>query len=859
MRKYQQIYRYGTILIISLLLALPLGVFMLKFSTSTTSESMDKRYNFAYHDLPFFLWEENMETEKTSILTELQELGLDPQELLTLEDNPSQEPIQLPFSGFIPNCGQIRDDISYHFVQHDCGVYFKESSVIFRYNEQHSFTVQFLGSADVQPIGAGQTTHKVNYFLSDFHHTNIPTYAEIWYYDLYPAIDLRYYMSSEGLKYEFIVHPQGDPSQIIIQLNGPLNLVVTPERIIAKEMLSKVIVYEDCNLIVVQADQTKVKAQFAHQEQLKNCYHILVGFYDKNQDLIIDPVIPTYSTFLGGSGGDEGYDIAVDSVGNAYITGWTSSTDFSIQNAYQSTFQEGIEDVFITKLNATGNGIVYSTYLGGSVYDYGYAIAVDSTGNAYLTGSTLSPDFPTQNPYQTYQESSDVFVIKLNATGNGLVYSTFLGGSAYDYGEEIAVDSTGNAYITGFSESSNFPTQNSYQTYQGDGDVFITKLNATGNGLVYSTFLGGSAYDSGKGIVVDSAGNVYVTGSTMSINFPTQNPYQSVKQGGTYDGFITKLNATGNGLVYSTYFGGSLDDNSIGIAVDSAGNVYVTGRTSSSYYFPIQNAYQSTYQGNGDVFITKLNATGNSLVYSTYLGGNSYDFGEGIAVDFAGNAYIMGYTDSSNFHTQTPYQTDQGSGDAFMTEINATGNGLVYSTYLGGSDDEYGYAIAMDSEGNVYVTGYTKSSDFPTQNPYQTSYQGNIDAFVTKFPLDITPPYLSIVSPTSSVYTKNIIIVSFSGDATHYWYYIDGIDSSNQSWTEYVDRTLANGVYTLHVYGNDSAGNIAHETVNFTINCITETTSTSQTYLNVSSGFELLTLGLSLGCVVIIRYSKRLS
>jgi hypothetical protein len=447
----------------------------------------------------------------------------------------------------------------------------------------------------------------------------------------------------------------------------------------------------------------------------------------------------SYSTYLGGDGGDGGQAIAVDGSGYAYLTGWTNSSNFPTLNPYQGTFQGGSNDAFVTKLSSSGNSLIYSTYFGGGDWDAGLGIAVDDSGYAYVTGRTSSSNFPTLNPYQTDQGGEDVFVTKLSSTGNSLIYSTYLGGGDADCGRGIAVDGSGYAYVTGWTVSSNFPTLNPYQTYQGGYNVFVTKLSSSGNSLMYSTYLGGGKDDSGYGIAVDGGDNAYVTGFTLSSNFPTLNPYQGMYQGGGDDVFVTKLSSSGASLIYSTYLGGGNYDEGYGIAVDGSGYAYVTGRTYSSD-FPTLNAYQATHQGGYvDVFVTKLSNSGNSLIYSTYLGGGGDDEGYGIAVDGSGYAYVTGYTMSSDFPTLNPYQTDQGGAwDVFVTKLSSSGNSLIYSTYLGGGSLDYGFGIAVDGSGNAYVTGYTWSSNFPTLNPYQTD-QSDWDAFVTK--LSWTPNY----------------------------------------------------------------------------------------------------------------------
>ncbi|HYJ04808.1 MAG TPA: SBBP repeat-containing protein, partial [Chthoniobacterales bacterium] len=479
-----------------------------------------------------------------------------------------------------------------------------------------------------------------------------------------------------------------------------------------------------------------------------------VGEYDASAALIIDPVLE-YSTFLGGNAADQARAIAVDSAGNAYVAGSTSSTDFPIANALQGTNRGG-QDVFVTKLNAAGSALVYSTYLGGSVRDVAYGIALDSTGSVYVTGETLSNDFPTANALQATNASgglgTDAFIAKLNSAGSALVYSTYLGGSSNDeQGNDIAVDSAGNAYVTGLTLSTNFPTANALQnTNAGGRSAFVTKLNAAGSALVYSTYLGGSEGDFGHSIAVDSAGSAYVTGTTESTNFPTANAIQSTF-GGTNgelgDAFVTKFNAAGSALVYSTYLGGSQGDVGNGIAVDSAGNAYVAGGTGSTN-FPTANALQSAPSEFGDVFVTKLNAAGSALVYSTYLGGDQSENAYGLALDSSGNVYITGFTGSTDFPTLNAFDSTFGgpfASDAFVAKINAAGSALVYSSYLGGNAEDTGFGIAVDPAGNAYVAGWTSSKCFPTTTgAFDTSlHLGQHDAFISKISETAQPPTLT--------------------------------------------------------------------------------------------------------------------
>ena len=416
-------------------------------------------------------------------------------------------------------------------------------------------------------------------------------------------------------------------------------------------------------------------------------------------------------------------------VGGGYAVGADGQVGFTV-GEYDASLPLVIDPV-----------LVYSTYLGGSGTDSGNDIAVDSSGNAYICGDTTSTNFPTANAIDgtfgagTFVGARDAFVTKLNATGTALVYSTYLGGSGggVDNGDDrcfgIRVDGTGNAYVAGETHSADFPTANAFQGTYGGGfsDAFVTKLNPAGSALVYSTFIGGNVFDAAQGIELDSSQNVYITGRTTSPNFPTVNPIQGTFAGGSSDAFVTKLNAAGTALVYSTYLGGTDFENGSGIAVDSAGNAYLAGQTRSTN-FPTANAIQGTFGGgtpDGDAFVAKINAAGSALVYSTYLGGSDNDAGFDIAVDSAGSAHVTGSSSSTNFPVANAIQgTLNGTSDAFVTKLNAAGSAFVYSTYLGGSNADSGNDIALDSSGNAYVAGGTISTNFPTVNPIQGTYGG---------------------------------------------------------------------------------------------------------------------------------------
>jgi beta-propeller repeat-containing protein len=621
----------------------------------------------------------------------------------------------------------------------------------------------FVGASPTpRVVGRDELPGKANYFVGNDRakwRTNVPTYARVHYEQLYPGIDVVYYDNQRQLEYDFVIGPGADPNKIVLSFLGADSLEVDAQ--------GDLVIHTAAGAIrqrkpVIHQEVNGVRQEIAGGYVVKGARLVSfrVAAYDASRPLVIDPVL-FYSTYLGGSADDQGNAIAVDTAGNAYVTGTTSSANFpTTAGAFQPTFRGGVgctgflngpTDVVVAKVSPTGSGLVYSTYLGGSTgSESGLGIAVDTLGNAYVAGGTCSTDFPTTaGAFQTTYGggNSNGFVTKLNAVGSGLVYSTYLGVSSRS--TAIATDAVGDAYVTGITNSTSFPTTAGAfpTTYGGGGsDGFVTKLNPLGTALVYSTYLGGNGDEGTAGIAVDTAGNAYVTGDTLSSNFPTTpGAFQTVRRG-ISDVFVTKLNPTGTGLVYSTLLGGSGGEDGLAIAIDAAGNAYVTGDTNSTD-FPTVFAFQPAFGGGVlDAFVAKLNPIGTGLVYSTYLGGVGFDRGLGVAVDTAGNAYVTGFTGSTNFPTVSAFQPTFGGGsfDAFVTVVNPSGMGLIYSTYLGGIGDDFANGITIDTlpSPNVYVAGSTSSTNFPTTTGgFQTSYGGGpFDAFVAKITQAVLPP-----------------------------------------------------------------------------------------------------------------------
>jgi hypothetical protein len=674
--------------------------------------------------------------------------------------------IQIPF---IENQGQIADEQVRFYAKTFGGAIYvtKEGEMIYSFiksgsnhnprkgyierkpdsetTQIFSFKEKLVGASTRSPEGSEKGETKVNYFIGNEQSkwkTNLTTYEVVSLGEVYQGIDLRLKAYGKNVEKIFTVKPGADPGAIKLSIDGGNSLKINENGELEVEtglgvaMYSKPIAYQ-----MIDGKKVEVKVAYCLQSS-ELVYAFKIGDYDKCSPLIIDPIL-VYSSYLGGSGDDGGFGIAVDSSRSAYITGYTTSSNFPTANAYQGAGGGASEDAFVTKINPSGNALVYSTYLGGSGDDYARGIAVDSSGNAYITGTTGSSNFPMANAFQSVPGGGgDAFVTKINPSGNALVYSTYLGGSSDDNGLGIAVDSSGNAYITGYTYSSNFPMANALQNATGGGfDAFVTEMNPSGNVLVYSTYFGGSGDDHGNGIAVDSTGKAYITGQTTSSNlyetYPP--PVWGNAYGGGVDAFVATIMANGSsiGSVF-TYWGGSGDDIGNSIAV-SGSNIYITGSTTSTNFWVSKS---TPYGGNGDAFVSIINAF--APLYSTYLGGSGDDVGYGLAVDGSGNAYIIGVTHSSNFPVTADavQSTFGGVGDAFGAKINRRCiydnisnpdvNCITYSTYLGGSDIEYGNGIAVDSSRNAYITGFTGSSNFPTANALQGTFGGFGDAFVAK-------------------------------------------------------------------------------------------------------------------------------
>ena len=609
-------------------------------------------------------------------------------------------------------------------------------------NTVHSSSLlrlKWLGSIRSSPIPVGnEVPGKSNYFRGQDPAkwwSDIPHYARIRQ-RVYPGVDVTYYGNHQQLEYDLKLAPGVDPSVIRLSVEGAREIRVSPKGDLAIETPSGEIRQRKPSVYQLIGRKKFLRGHYVVRRQGE--VGVEISNVDRTHALVIDPILG-YSTYLGGGDVDEGFSVAVDEKGQTYIAGLTASVDFPVRNAFQATEAGGL-DVFVTKLDSDADRLIYSTYLGGSGDEQARDIAIDRQGNAYITGTTDSFDFPTKNPIQSsLGGGDDAFVAKLNPHGDDLIYSTYLGGSGGEFGTGIAVDDRGQAYVTGTTTSANFPTTiGAFQsTFQGGQDAYVAKLGRDGKSLIYSAYLGGVDDDQSDGIALDRDGHAYVAGITRSPNFPTENAFQNSLAFGD-DAFITKFDKDGDRLIYSTYLGGNAEDAADAIAVDKWGHAYVTGQTLSTN-FPVKHAFQQKYAGGigSDAFVTKLDRDGDRLIYSTYLGGNGDDipgFSKGIAVDESGDAFVTGGTTSSNFPIKDALQAHGNGGETgFVTKFDSDGDSLRFSTYFGGSGEDFIDGIALDHEGNAYLTGFTISTDFPIRNPFQRSFGGGSgDAFVSK-------------------------------------------------------------------------------------------------------------------------------
>jgi hypothetical protein len=663
--------------------------------------------------------------------------------------------------------------------------------------------MSFAGPAHpAEVIGEGRLPTRGNYLIGDAAnwHTDVPQYARVCYRQVYPGVDIVFYGRGHDLEYDVVVAPGADVKQVRLRFDGTGSLEVDQNGDLALHTRAgDVRQYSPRVYQRVRGSQHRVTGKYVMRAHNEIGFEL--GLFDRTKPVVVDPVL-RWSTLFGGTGDEVMSSIAVDSSGQAYATGRTTSLDFPTTLGAIETAAPAKGTAFITKFARDGRSVIYSTYFGGTNgQTASTGISVDGSGNAYITGYTYSGDLPvTSAAYQTTSNGGkEDFVAKLNATGTSLIYSTYLGGSDVEWSGGIAIDSAGNAYLTGATASPDFPTtseafQTSKPTSANLQASFITKLNSDGSSLVYSTYLGGPAnpvypnitQQKGVGIAVDASGNAYVQGTTNSFGFPvTAGAFQKSFGGfgisGPGDAFVTKLNPTGTGLVYSTYLGGNDDEDVFtdgSLAIDGAGNAYITGDSMSANYPTTPGAFMSASQSSCGPILTKLNSTGTALVYSAHWnpgGLCNFSVGNGIAVDSGGHAFIAGVTGAEwpHFPFVRPFQVwiggpyyEAGESNAFVMKMNAAGTAAQYSSLLGGTGlFDRAMAIALDSASNAYVAGDTNSTDFPvTQSAFRKRNAGGWDAFVAKIipvcDASLTTPSVTICTPSDRATVHSPVTVT---------------------------------------------------------------------------------------------------
>lgn len=719
--------------------------------------------------------------------------------------------------------------------------------------------MQLLGArAAAEPHGAEPLAGTVSYFRGNDPsrwQSGVPTFAKVEFAAVYPGIDLVYYGNQRQLEYDFVVAPGANPDAIRLHFAGASKLELAATGDLTVQAENGFVVFHE-PAVYQEKDGRRLPIEGRFKVLAHNSVGFALGAYDHDRRLVIDPTL-VYSTYLGGSTEDEALGIAVDASGNTYITGSTSSADFPTTAGSYQTAQKtaGHTEAFVTKLNPSGTALIYSTYIGGSVDDdQANAIAVNAAGHAYITGYANSSDFPTTaGAFQATRPGvgSDAFISEFNSTGTALVYSTYLGGSfGGELGSGIALDSTGNAYVVGTTPETDFPvTPGAFSTtLPGFRSGFVTKLNPAGSALVYSTFLGGTGFDSAQAIALDAAGNAYVGGATGSNDFPvTPGAFQQTRLTPTNStGFITKLNPAGSALVYSTYLGGSIEEQVKAIAVDAAGTAYAAGYTASTDFPVTAGAFQGASKP-GAGFVTHLNAAGSALDYSTFLGPVSSQVSDGphgIQVNSNGEAYVTGATLPGFPVTPGAFQATASTfGSAYVTRLNANGTALIYSTCLGGASTgsfaTSGDAIAIDAAGHAFVAGDTQAKDFPVSsgafqatNKTVTSFArtGFVTAFDTN-PAAAVGTTTTLSSSANPATTGQKVIFdatvdAASGSTTPTGNVVFSVDATDVATValdagaaSYNTTTLTAGTHTIKAaYQGDSAFSSSSASLTQTIN-----------------------------------------
>jgi uncharacterized protein (TIGR03437 family) len=605
---------------------------------------------------------------------------------------------------------------------------------------------------------------------------SVPHYARVRQSAVYPGIDLLYYGARGSLEFDFLIAPGADPAGIELEFSGQKSLAIDQAGDLVLDVGGRGLRYEKPRIYQEEHGRQQVIPGRYERRGPNRVAFELAANYDRTRPLVIDPVLD-YSTFLGDTDDEQGLSIVVDSAGNAYVAGTTQSSQFpTTEGSAQPRFGGPEDDVFVAKLNPVGTDLVFSTFLGANNDDRGRGVAVGSDGSVYVVGETESNEFPvTDGAWQKEfgRGERDAFAAKISADGSRLVYSTFIGRDDQDWATDVGVDGQGQAHVIGGTKSSTFPTTaTSLQPqFGGSTDAFLVKLKADGSGPVFSTFLGGGSDDEALALVVDPFGTIYGTGYTKSGDFRTTAGAFQPEKDSDEDAFVVKILGTGASFVYSSFLGGNGADFGNAIAADGTGNAYVTGFTHSNDLFRTPPVFQNEYNGAGDAFVVKIVENPRLQIQRmTYLGTDEEDTGNGIVVWDDGSVTVAGHTKSANFPvTENAIQNEigGGDGDAFVTTLDPLFRGpLVFSTFLGGEDRDEARDIARDASGHLYITGVTRSRDFPvTAGSFQGAKSDGDDVFLLKISETVTVTSVSAASfDANAPVAANSIASAFGSD-----------------------------------------------------------------------------------------------
>lgn len=599
-------------------------------------------------------------------------------------------------------------------------------------------------------------------------HTGIPTSRGVLYLGVYEGVDLKVYGTAKKVEYDWIVRPGSDPDQIRFGYEGDVRARLDRNGGIVVKSAAGELEHQKPRAYQV-VDGTRVEVEAAFRPLSGGAYGFELGPYDRGRELVIDPLVLVFSTYLGGRTMDNAWGIGIDPSGAVYVTGYTDSIDFPPVKAHKPRI-----DAYITKLAPDGKSLVYSAFFPVGFWAYigaasktervladpvalrsrplngvtldtflhsGAALfKVDPSGAAYLGGTTDNENFPVKNAYQPKYAGGwiDGFFFKLAPNGKSLIFSSFLGGPFQESVEALAVDAKGALYLGGQKGNAGFRGPVNRGVIGGGGDIFILKLEADGKTKVYENDLGlsGWFFNSIADLKVDAAGAVYAIGSTGTLNLPVKNAFQKKYGGGFTDAYILKLAPSGYDLEYCSYLGGPNIDIGCSVAVDGQGAAYMTGYTYGT--IPVKNAFRKNRSGAADAFLAKVGPDGKTLVYATYLGGEGAEIPFDLKVDAEGRAYVVGETSSAFFPVKDAIKAvKSGTWDGFLTAFSRDGRSLYFSTLFGGSYSDALSGLELDAQGGIFLSGITNSIDLPVLNPYQSGNAGGYtDAFVAKLKKD---------------------------------------------------------------------------------------------------------------------------